>query len=139
MDKDMHYCAVKVLAQAAGFTPDESQVIAYASQYVDDAVEHKAMRINFQEKVPDFIARYPRYNDNWFDPVCTAHRGIGLVSVVLNPEIQRKVLALYYFEDLRLREIAEAFGLTESRICQIHAQAIQTIKTYLRRFDPCFA
>jgi RNA polymerase sigma factor for flagellar operon FliA len=55
------------------------------------------------------------------------------------PEIQRKVLALYYYEDLRLREIAEAFGLTESRICQIHAQAIQAIKTYLRRFDPCFA
>ena len=37
------------------------------------------------------------------------------------PEAQRKVLALYYFEDLRLREIAEAFGVTESRICQIHA------------------
>ena len=35
------------------------------------------------------------------------------------PEMQRKVLSLYYFEDLRLREIAEAFGLTESRICQI--------------------
>lgn len=55
------------------------------------------------------------------------------------PEIQRKVLALYYFEDLRLREIAEAFGLTESRICQIHAQAVQAIKTQLRRVDPCFA
>lgn len=48
------------------------------------------------------------------------------------PEIQRKVLALYYFEDLRLREIAEAFGVTESRICQIHAQAILAIKQYLR-------
>jgi len=32
-----------------------------------------------------------------------------------------------------LREIAEAFGLTESRICQIHAQAILAIKTYLQR------
>ncbi len=55
------------------------------------------------------------------------------------PEMQRKVLALYYFEDLRLREIAEVFGLTESRICQIHAQAIHSIKSYLQRFDPCFA
>lgn len=49
------------------------------------------------------------------------------------PEMQRKVLALYYFEDMRLREIAEAFGLTESRICQVHAQAILSIKSYLRR------
>jgi RNA polymerase sigma factor for flagellar operon FliA len=51
------------------------------------------------------------------------------------PEIQRKVLALYYFEDLRLREIAEAYCLTESRICQIHAQAILAIKNYINRFD----
>lgn len=49
------------------------------------------------------------------------------------PEMQRKVLALYYFEDMRLREIAEAYGLTESRICQIHAQAILNIKSYLQR------
>ncbi len=52
------------------------------------------------------------------------------------PAMQRKVLALYYFEDLRLREIAEAFGVTESRICQIHAQAILSIKASLQRQDP---
>ena len=55
------------------------------------------------------------------------------------PEMQRKVLALYYFEDMRLREIAEAFGLTESRICQIHAQGILSIKSFLLKFDPYFA
>jgi RNA polymerase sigma factor for flagellar operon FliA len=54
------------------------------------------------------------------------------------PEMQRKVLALYYFEDLRLREIAAAFGLTESRICQIHAQAILAIKAHLQKLDPYF-
>ena len=52
------------------------------------------------------------------------------------PEMQRKVLALYYFEDLRLREIAEAFGVTESRICPIHSQAILAIKSLLKREDP---
>ena len=51
------------------------------------------------------------------------------------PEIQRKVLALYYGEDLHLREIAEVFGLTESRICQIHAQAILSIRAYLQRVE----
>lgn len=55
------------------------------------------------------------------------------------PEMQRKVLALYYFEDLRLREIAEAFGLTESRICQIHAQGILAIKATLTQIDPYFS
>lgn len=51
------------------------------------------------------------------------------------PEMQRKVLALYYFEDLRLREIAEAFGVTESRICQIHSQAILAIRSFLKQQD----
>ena len=51
------------------------------------------------------------------------------------PEMQRKVLALYYFEDLRLREIAEVFGVTESRISQIHAAAILSIKSYLNKHD----
>ena len=51
------------------------------------------------------------------------------------PEMQRKVLALYYLEDMHLREIAEVFGLTESRICQIHAQAIVSIRAYVQRFE----
>ncbi|MBK7997245.1 MAG: FliA/WhiG family RNA polymerase sigma factor [Verrucomicrobia bacterium] len=51
------------------------------------------------------------------------------------PDMQRKVLALYYFEDLRLREIAEVFGVTESRISQIHAAAILSIKSYLAKHD----
>lgn len=51
------------------------------------------------------------------------------------PEMQRKVLALYYGEDLHLREIAEVFGLTESRICQIHSQAILSIRSHLQRVE----
>lgn len=63
-----------------------------------------------------------------------------LKQVILNrlqelPDMQRKVLALYYGEDLHLREIAEVFGLTESRICQIHSQAILSIRSYLQRFE----
>jgi RNA polymerase sigma factor for flagellar operon FliA len=58
---------------------------------------------------------------------------VGLITARLQqlPEMQKKVLALYYFEDLRLREIAEVFGVTESRICQIHAQAILAIKAFI--------
>jgi RNA polymerase sigma factor for flagellar operon FliA len=51
------------------------------------------------------------------------------------PEMQRKVLALYYFEDLRLREIAEVFGVSESRICQVHSQAIRAIRSELEQHD----
>lgn len=62
----------------------------------------------------------------------------GLIEEHLKqlPEIQRKVLALYYVEDLRLREIAEVFGVTESRICQIHAKAILTLKALVQQKEP---
>jgi len=49
------------------------------------------------------------------------------------PDIPRKILAMYYFENLRLAEIAAVFGLTESRICQIHAQTILGLRAYLER------
>jgi RNA polymerase sigma factor for flagellar operon FliA len=51
------------------------------------------------------------------------------------PDMQRKVLALYYFEDLRLREIAQVFGVTESRISQIRSEAIRAIKSSVRKYD----
>jgi len=49
------------------------------------------------------------------------------------PDIPRKILAMYYFENMRLAEIAAVFGLTESRICQIHAQTILGLRAFLQR------
>src|SRR3954470_15458669 len=49
------------------------------------------------------------------------------------PDIPKKILAMYYFENLRLAEIAAVFGLTESRICQIHAQTILGLRGWLQR------
>jgi len=40
----------------------------------------------------------------------------------------KKVLAFYYYENMRLKEIAVILGVTESRVCQIHAEAIMLIR-----------
>jgi RNA polymerase sigma factor FliA len=50
------------------------------------------------------------------------------------PKMQKQVLSLYYFEDMRLREIAEIFDLTESRICQIHSQAVLSLRAHLQDY-----
>jgi RNA polymerase sigma factor for flagellar operon FliA len=47
-------------------------------------------------------------------------------------ERERIVLMLYYFDELKLREIAEVLGLTESRISQIRTRALQTLRARLR-------
>ena len=49
------------------------------------------------------------------------------------PDIPRKILAMYYHENMRLAEIAAVFNLTESRICQIHAQTILSLRSYIHR------
>ncbi len=51
------------------------------------------------------------------------------------PEIPRKILLMYYYEGMRLAEIAAVFGLTESRICQIHSQAILSLRATISRLN----
>jgi RNA polymerase sigma factor FliA len=48
------------------------------------------------------------------------------------PEQERKVLTLYYYEELMLKEIGKIMGLTESRISQIHTKALLKLRTRLR-------
>lgn len=47
------------------------------------------------------------------------------------PEIPRKVLAMYYLNGMLLSEIALALGVNESRVCQIHGQAIKELRKSL--------
>lgn len=47
------------------------------------------------------------------------------------PERQRLVLSLYYYEDLNLKEIGKVLRVTESRVSQLHAQAISRLRAKL--------
>lgn len=44
------------------------------------------------------------------------------------PERLRAVLSLYYVEERTLREIGQELGLTESRVCQLHSEAIARMR-----------
>jgi RNA polymerase sigma factor for flagellar operon FliA len=45
------------------------------------------------------------------------------------PEREKLVVTLYYYEELRLREIGEVLGVTESRVSQLHTKAILRLKS----------
>lgn len=45
------------------------------------------------------------------------------------PEREKLLMALYYEQDLNLREIGEVLGVTESRVCQLHSQAIARLRS----------
>jgi RNA polymerase sigma factor for flagellar operon FliA len=48
------------------------------------------------------------------------------------PEKERLVISLYYYEDLNMKEIGNSLGITESRVCQIHAKAVTRLRSKLR-------
>jgi RNA polymerase sigma factor for flagellar operon FliA len=49
------------------------------------------------------------------------------------PDRERLVVALYYYENLTLREIGEVLGVTESRVSQLHTKAVLALRS---RFQP---
>jgi len=48
------------------------------------------------------------------------------------PHMERTILGLYYYEGLRMKEIGDVVGVSESRISQIHSRAILLLRARLR-------
>ena len=57
----------------------------------------------------------------------------ALVAAIENlPEREKTVMGLYYEKDLTLKQIGEVLGVTESRVSQIHTQAIARLRVGLK-------
>ncbi|MBT9155051.1 MAG: RNA polymerase sigma factor FliA [Firmicutes bacterium] len=57
----------------------------------------------------------------------------ALATALLHlPPRDREMLALYYVEELTLKEIACVFGVTEGRVSQLHSRAIESLRQNLR-------
>lgn len=52
------------------------------------------------------------------------------------PERERLVMSLYYKDDLNLRETGAVMGVSESRVCQIHSQAVVRLKAKMADWRP---
>jgi RNA polymerase sigma factor for flagellar operon FliA len=70
------------------------------------------------------------------DPLAVSERRElekALVLAVKNlPERERLVLSLYYYEELTMKEISRVMEISESRVCQLHAQAVLRLRATLR-------
>jgi RNA polymerase sigma factor for flagellar operon FliA len=53
-------------------------------------------------------------------------------SIARLPEREKLVIALYYYENLTLREIGEVLGVTESRISQLHTKAVLRLRSRMQ-------
>jgi RNA polymerase sigma factor for flagellar operon FliA len=58
-------------------------------------------------------------------------RQVIINSINELPDKEKKILVLYYYEDLTLKEIGQVMGITESRVSQLHTKAILRLRSKL--------
>lgn len=64
----------------------------------------------------------------------SAFKGALARTIEELPEREKLVIVLYYDEELNLREIGEVLGVSESRVCQIHGQALIRLRARMKEW-----
>ena len=85
------------------------------------------------EEGEDFLERH--FTDNEADPLRLLEdknlKQALVTAIERLPEREKLMMALYYEKELNLREIGEVMGVTESRVCQLHSQAVARLRSQL--------
>jgi RNA polymerase sigma factor for flagellar operon FliA len=116
-------------------TPNEEEVASRTGLTLDRVrnVRERSMAIT-----PDSLDE--RYGDTMadmsvadpLDMLSMAETRDRLVTALTQlSDRQRVLLSLYYLEELSLKEIGQLMGVTESRVCQIHGEAVKKLRAQL--------
>jgi len=120
---DFHYCTIRVLAEKAGFSPEDAQIIAYASQHVDDAVDHEKMNVDGHM---DILSH--RFTESTFDPICTAHKGLQHIKG-FKEEVQHKIYVPFHF----LPDFENEKNLVVTKNCKLSRKLVVNAITELSK------
>lgn len=90
---------------------------------------------SLDEAGPDVAAGENEESDTVTDPTMELEseefRAAMAAAIAELPEREALIMSLYYDEELNLKEIGEVLGVSESRICQIHGQALARLRARL--------
>jgi RNA polymerase sigma factor FliA len=136
--------AIAQLEQQKGRAPSESELaaamglpLADYQKLLQDARGHQL--ISFEDMLDDedgdFLERHLADASNEPSKLLEDEnlRQRLTQGIEALPEREKLMMALYYEQDLNLREIGEVMGVTESRVCQLHSQAVARLRA--RIFD----
>ncbi len=73
------------------------------------------------------------------DVESTAMKPALTVGIDRLPDRERLVISLYYYEGLTFKEIGKVLTVSESRVYQLHTQAVLRLRGYLQRDSALFA
>jgi len=86
---------------------------------------------DFLERFADDHTRAP------FDILASRHfKGALAKAVGILPEREKLLMGMYYEQDMNFKEIGAVLGVSESRVCQLHSQAIARLRGRLRDWSP---
>ena len=138
--------ALNRLEQRLGRPPLESEIAAELGMALDDYQsllgKVRGTQLVYLEDIgggdgddgDDYLERHVA--DSGADPFALLRdqrlRAALVDAIKQLPEREQYVMGMYYEHDMNLKEIAAVLGVTESRVCQLHSQAIARLRTKMR-------
>ena len=141
--KDIEHALHRV-EQRLGRSPIESEIAAELGMSLEDyqALLSKVRGTQLvyledchhDDEDEGFLDRHVA--DEGADPMAVLRdqrlRAALVAAIKLLPERAQHIMGMYYEHDMNLKEIAAVLGVTESRVCQLHSQAIARLRTKMR-------
>jgi RNA polymerase sigma factor FliA len=140
--------AIASLEQQYQRTPAEEEIAAHlglpVAEYQDWLSEVRGLTLGSLENAGtedegcDLLRYLADKDEHW--PSQIVERAelerILAEAIAKMPHLERTVLALYYYEEMTLREIAKIVDLHESRISQLKSQAVLRLRSYMQKRWP---
>ena len=134
--------ALTALQHQLGHAPTETEI---ARQMGVDLAEYQSMLADarglqllhyedFQNDEGDAIElNLADERPNPYENIQDTGMRTALVEAISHlPEREKLMMALYYQDDLNLKEIGAVMGVSESRVCQLHSQAVVRLRSRLK-------
>jgi RNA polymerase sigma factor for flagellar operon FliA len=135
--------AIHRLEQRNGKSPSEQEISAELGmpidQYQSMLGDVKCSQLLYYEDFSDedsasFLERYLVDGSN--DPLSVLEdegfRASLVAAIHSLPERERSMMGMYYEQDMNLKEIGAVLGVSESRVCQLHSQAVARLRAQLK-------
>jgi RNA polymerase sigma factor for flagellar operon FliA len=136
--------AMNALQQQLGRPPSESEVAKSLklslADYQDMLGDSGGHQLVYYEDFHDsedgndsFLDRYAVEEDDPLKALLdTDFRQAVIDAIDALPPREKMLMGLYYEEELNLKEIGAVMGVSESRVSQLHTQAVARLRAYLR-------
>jgi len=140
--------AMGVLEKKLGRAPTEDEIAQQLNipleEYFKLLDEARCISlISTEDLPPDYLERYSR--EDIVEEISAGNPLNLLVNMEIKdklkkavdklPEKERLVLSLYYFEEMTMKETGRVMSLTESRVCQLHAQAVLRLRSMVKFYQ----